>query len=189
LRPLRAQDLYFGRDPFRSLRARGQEAAGAGRWDEASGELRAAMDVWRGEPLAAGLDIPVPGDLDGLPGIEDRIEDHSGRDCEEQCGDRVATPRRSVGWSWPSVPATHGKHSALRTPYVRINRAADGSRRHVPVPRTRGGRVSTARGTWYLSSPRARCAYGGPAGTPCRTGGHCRAPGRPARCTSCSAGH
>ena len=78
-----------------------------------------------------------------------------------------------------SIPATQGKYSGLRATYVRINQAADGSRRHVPVLRTRGGKVSTARGTWHPRSQRARCACGGSARTACGAGGHRRTPGRP----------
>jgi hypothetical protein len=76
------------------------------------------------------------------------------------------------------VPATQGKHSSLWATYVRIDQAADGSRRHVPVLRTRGGKVSTARGTWHPSSSRARCVCSGPTRPPCGTGGHRRTPGR-----------
>src|SRR5215471_11308677 len=40
---------------FRTLAARGQEAAGAGSWAQAAGLLREALELWRGEALA---DVP-----------------------------------------------------------------------------------------------------------------------------------
>jgi DNA-binding SARP family transcriptional activator/tetratricopeptide (TPR) repeat protein len=40
---------------FRTLAARGQEAAGAGSWAQAAGVLREALELWRGEALA---DVP-----------------------------------------------------------------------------------------------------------------------------------
>src|SRR5215831_12191626 len=67
---MRLGDGGFDVRQFRTLAARGQEAAGAGSWAQAAGLLREALELWRGEALA---DVPCQLLRDReVPALEDQ---------------------------------------------------------------------------------------------------------------------